>query len=218
MSEHIGTVKEVTAKQGKKGTYHAMKVDDWTYNLFTDGMGHWAESKLGELVRVEYEQDGKYRNVTKLDEAPPGAVESKSDSQMSKEDWELKDRRITRTAIAKSMIEAGRYPELVPSEWLEWCWNGDFPYYVTQTEPKTPPKKASMGTVTEGKPQTKEQKIINEIALVVNECGWTPDEGREALVYWATQAGLLNLDKIKEQGLRACDSQQLGAFLEHLKE
>ena len=79
---------------------------------------------------------------------------------------------------------------------------------ILKTKPRYQQKK---------QPQTEEQTLIQQIALAVSELGWTPEQGKDALVNWATNAELLNLEAIKEQGLRACDKAELGAFLAHLK-
>jgi hypothetical protein len=168
----------------------------------------------GKFVACKYVDNKKgdiiYHNAVSVEGSVPLSYES--GDIMSKGDWEEKDRRITRTAIAKSMIGAGRYPGMEPEDWFNWCWTDDWP--KTESE-KIPIKGKSDVKPT---PQTKEQKIITQIALVVSEMGWTPEDGKNALVDWATGADLLNLEHIKKEGLRACDSQQLGAFLEHLKE
>lgn len=109
--EQIGIIKEVGEKQGNRGPYHSVTIDKWHYNLFQQHAGAvaMARENLGARAKVTYSENGQFRDFESL-EILPDAPESKSGggngNDMSKDDWAMKDRRISRVAIAKAIIKA----------------------------------------------------------------------------------------------------------------
>lgn len=109
MSEHIGTITEHSIEEGKKGEYHKITVEPekWTYNVFDEKL--FPLCKKGKGVKVVYQVEGKFHNIESIEEvkqpeAPEPHGNGKSD--MTKEDWAAKDRRIARLTIAKAVIES----------------------------------------------------------------------------------------------------------------
>ena len=59
--------------------------------------------------------------------AGPTSVPAASTGEtMSKADWELKDRRITRTAIAKSLLALGTFDGLLAERAFCWVWEAGY--------------------------------------------------------------------------------------------
>ena len=221
METHIGTLTSVTQKEGKKSgkPYWVAKIGDEFFNTPVSGIAHWLESQKDKTIAVDFEYNNEgYKDVNRfyaptqeqLSEAPPEATESKSNGNVPQEVWELKDRRIARQAIAKSCIEAGTCGIEDADRWFAWVWE-----LPAQSTPKATGENRSKEI--KGKPQTEEDTLIKKIYMESSRLKWTAEELDEALTNWATNTECVNLDEIKEQGLRACNKEQLEAFLKFLQ-
>jgi len=121
LAEHIGTIQSAGWQAKKSGEGKTFKMElanpKWSYNLFDPGQQKFAGDNIGARVKVSYEdsEDGKYRNVKNIEAAPQETHEA-----MSKADWERKDILITRTAIAKSLLEGPGFDLELANKVFAW--------------------------------------------------------------------------------------------------
>ena len=144
MAEHTGTIESAgwQKKYQGEGTTFCMKVrgdDDKVFSYYItreedEHLREKAAALIGQRGKISYEQSGKYRNVgvieLALDRRPDSPQKTGS---MTPDQWELKDRRITRVAIAKSLIEANQTcenPFALADLWFNWVWEVDEPIGV----------------------------------------------------------------------------------------
>ena len=129
--EHIGVIEEAgfkPKKPPKVGNNFCMKVSGWdkTYYINQEAdkpLQVLAVSLMGKTVKVTYEQNGEYRNVSAMEEVAPAlnTPVSPNAETMTKADWDKKDWRIHRSAIAKAIIEVGGTCEDA-DRWVAWVY------------------------------------------------------------------------------------------------
>lgn len=140
MSEHIGRINSLSEpddKNGKKYVKIVVEPSKWTYSIFQDTLKQKARSNNGAAVVVEYDEDGIFRTLTDIIEKPadiPMPTDEPS-NDMSKAEWAIKDRIISRVAIAKNFIDCGYFNN--PDEAFDWVY--ELKHSTEATESKSEP-------------------------------------------------------------------------------
>ena len=109
------TSKSGTNKNNKPYTKYAVKdAAGVYYGTFDHELGRSLNDYKDKQAEIDFEVDGNFKNLTgirPIAQARPSENGTGATSDMTKEDWEIKERRMLRTAIYKSFLEGeiGKY-------------------------------------------------------------------------------------------------------------
>ena len=231
MPEHIGVIEEAGFKPKKdpsKGNNFCMKVSGWerTYYINKNEDKHLqdkATELVGKRVKVTWELAGEYRNVSAIEPCVAPALNTpvSPSGEMTKEDWGLKDRRITRVAIAKSLIEAiganenqslliNRKDALELADlWFNWVYElsqnpatKPFPSPPMATKDKPAVAPPEMGAKTSA-------KLWDDMNTLMPKLKWGSARLKAEAVKLANANGWPNGELIAQNGIKELDPGQL---------
>ncbi len=173
--EHIGKVTEHSIEERKKGNYHKITVEPekWGYNVFDP---KWFDfCKKDKYVKVVYEMNGKYRDVKSIEEV--SEVAPLQSNEMSKADWERKDRAIHRCGIAKSFIESlGDWtPGIEANADRAFAWVMELPTSIPAREVAATPEHTEDIPAAIKVVRSRGDKLT-EIGNIIMALGYTPLE------------------------------------------
>ena len=181
----------------------------------------------GKNVIADYEEgankqfpNNPYKNIIKVVEntATPAVAESEShptDNGMTKEDWGLKDKRITRVAIAKSIIEArGEWEIDACFQWADRWFNWVYEQPPTAPTKLQEGKKSSIiGQVPPAQGPRTPLQLIDEINSLMGTLKLGTKAVNQKAIDIATENKWPNLAEITAGGYKVLNTGQLAHLI-----
>ena len=106
----VSLYKEGSGAKGPWKLWHLTDAAGTKYSTFQQPLADAAMSYAGKQAEIDFEENEKGKTLKAI-RAIVVKAENTNGSEMTKEDWEVKERRVLRTAIYKSFLEGeiGKY-------------------------------------------------------------------------------------------------------------